>query len=215
LTKTPDLIERLAADLEPTPPHQVERRLALGIGSGLAGAFLALFVLLGVRPDIGSAALTAAFGIKFCYTLGLAICFAKAVERLSRPGAPAVTPMTGAFGVLALVLLLAVLQLAGTTRVDWPDLIMGSSSSKCPWLILVLALPPLAGALWAMKGLAPTSPTAGGATAGLLSGASAAWVYSFHCDEFAIPFLATWYTLGILLTGGLGAASGWALLRWR
>jgi len=40
------------------------------------------------------------------------------------------------------------------------------------------------------------------------------WIYSFHCDETAIPFLAVWYTLGIAAVGALGAVTGRSLLRW-
>src|SRR5436305_1310905 len=47
-----------------------------------------------------------------------------------------------------------------------------------------------------------------------LAGAAGALVYSFHCDEFAVPFLAIWYTLGIALAGGLGAGAAKLVLRW-
>jgi hypothetical protein len=48
-----------------------------------------------------------------------------------------------------------------------------------------------------------------------LAGAAGAWVYAFHCDESAAPFVAIWYTLGIALVGALGGMLGQWLLRWR
>jgi hypothetical protein len=53
-----------------------------------------------------------------------------------------------------------------------------------------------------------------GAIAGLLAGATGAFIYAFHCDESAAPFVALWYTIGISLVGLLGAALGRILLRW-
>jgi hypothetical protein len=34
------------------------------------------------------------------------------------------------------------------------------------------------------------------------------------CAELALPFVAAWYTLGVLMTAALGAALGPRLLRW-
>jgi hypothetical protein len=68
--------------------------------------------------------------------------------------------------------------------------------------------------LFAVRRLAPTQPMRAGAAAGLLAGATGAWIYAFHCDEYAVPFLALWYTLGILIAGAAGALLGRRLLRW-
>jgi hypothetical protein len=38
--------------------------------------------------------------------------------------------------------------------------------------------------------------------------------YSVACTEESIAFVATWYSLGILLTGLAGAALGPRVLRW-
>jgi hypothetical protein len=72
----------------------------------------------------------------------------------------------------------------------------------------------LAAALWALRGLAPTRPRAAGGAAGLLAGAVGAAGYSLACPEASPGFVAAWYTLGIALTGGLGALLGPRLLRW-
>ena len=71
----------------------------------------------------------------------------------------------------------------------------------------------LVGAFWVLRGLAPTRLTVAGAAAGLAAGAIASLVYSFHCDESAMPFIAVWYTLGILIPGLIGAIAGRFVLR--
>ena len=41
-----------------------------------------------------------------------------------------------------------------------------------------------------------------------------ALAYSVSCDELSPAFVAVWYTLGITLSGGLGALLGPRVLRW-
>lgn len=77
-----------------------------------------------------------------------------------------------------------------------------------------MSLPALAAALWALRGLAPTRPRHAGFAAGLLAGAVRACGYALACTESSPAFIAAWYTLGILLTGCLGAALGPRVLRW-
>jgi hypothetical protein len=50
--------------------------------------------------------------------------------------------------------------------------------------------------------------------AGLFAGATGAWIYSFSCNERSLVFVAIWYTLGIMLSGLLGALAGPRVLRW-
>ncbi len=56
--------------------------------------------------------------------------------------------------------------------------------------------------------------TLAGAVAGVLAGAIGTFVYAFHCNESAMPFVAIWYTLGIAAVGVLGALLGRVTLRW-
>jgi hypothetical protein len=53
-----------------------------------------------------------------------------------------------------------------------------------------------------------------GFSGGLLAGAIGAAGYSLACPESSAAFVAIWYTLGILLTGVVGAAIGDRVLRW-
>jgi hypothetical protein len=78
----------------------------------------------------------------------------------------------------------------------------------------MLSLPTFVGAMWAMKGLAPTRLVLAGASAGLLAGAVGTLVYALHCPEMDAPFLATWYLLGMLIPTATGALIGPRMLRW-
>ena len=77
-----------------------------------------------------------------------------------------------------------------------------------------MALPLLAGTLWALRGGASTRPALTGAVAGLLSGGAAAVVYSMHCTEDSPLFYAVWYVLAILAVTVAGALLGSRVLRW-
>lgn len=213
MTTTPDLIDDLVNDLRPRG-RRVERRLLAGVGGGVAVSGAIMVGLLGIRPDIDAAVASSAFWIKFAYTILLAIVLVGAVDRLSRPGRFAIGQARAAALVFVGVASLAAIELSAGTPETWRSLVMGSSALKCPWAIVALGSPVLVGTLWAMRGLAPTRLPVAGLAAGLLSGAAGAWIYSFHCDEVAIPFLAIWYTLGIVIVGVAGAGLSRLALRW-
>ncbi len=102
---------------------------------------------------------------------------------------------------------MAATQLMDAAPAARTHLIMGSSADVCPWRIIVLSLPICAGTLWSLRALAPTRLIVAGAVAGFGSGALGAWIYAFHCDESAMPFVFIFYTLGIALVGALGPSS--------
>jgi len=65
-----------------------------------------------------------------------------------------------------------------------------------------------------LRGMAPTRPALTGFAAGAFAGGVAATVYGLHCGESTMVFVGTWYTLGVLGTGLLGAIVGKWALRW-
>ena len=212
--KTDELIDRLTGQLAPVSRAAVPRTLAFGLGAGALVSFAAMWLWLGIRPDLASAAATSAYWMKFLYTLSLG-CFAFwAVERLARPGSGSRVQMTLLAIPLVVLLILAFIQIDGVSRATRMHLMMGASSNVCPWRIAILSLPVFAGAFWALGKLAPTRLVVAGVMAGLLAGAFGAWIYAFHCDESAAPFVVIWYTLGIAAVGALGGALGRFVLRW-
>jgi hypothetical protein len=64
-----------------------------------------------------------------------------------------------------------------------------------------------------LRRMAPTSLSQAGAVAGLAAGGLGAWVYSFHCTEWGVPFLAVWYSLGVVAVMLVGALAGRIALR--
>jgi hypothetical protein len=212
--QTDELIRKLAAEATPVRRGAMILRLVAALLAGVAFSFAVMIPWLGVRPDIQEAAGTTPYWAKFAYTLALAAGAFWATERLARPGGRAKVQ-----GLMMLVPFLAVAVLAAVQLLTAPPaehvpLWLGASWGECPWRIVVLSLPILAAVLWAVRGMAPTRLTLAGLAAGLMAGAAGAWVYGFHCDESAMPFLALWYTLGVVVTGAFGALVARPLLRW-
>jgi hypothetical protein len=211
---TDKLIEDLVAGLVPVSSSHLRDRLGVGITVGFAVSAIAMIVTMGLRPDFASAPATSSFWIKFAFTGLLATAGGAAVKDLARPdGSGRLAAAAAGITVLVMVTL-AVGQLLGSTPEDYRRLLMGSTALVCPWLIVLLALPILVTGLWTMQTLAPTRLTLAGAAVGLLAGSVAAFVYAFSCDESAMPFVAIWYGLGIVVTTLLGAAAGRSTLRW-
>ena len=212
--KTDDLIDRLASGLEATPPWWVTRRILIGLGCGAFGSALTMVLWLGVRPDLADAAGTMMFWIKFAYTLACAAVLAAALIRVARPGGSMGSLAWALAAPFALVALMAVVRLAKADSVIRHGMLMGDSADVCPWRIAVLSIPILAGAVWALRGLAPTRLVLSGFVAGGCAGAMGAWIYAFHCNESAAAFVALWYTAGMAFVALLGALAGRRLLRW-
>jgi hypothetical protein len=177
-------------------------------------SFALMWTWLGIRPDLTAAAGTSAYWMKFGYTLLISATAFWLTERLGRPGTPARLPTYVLVLAFLLIAALAAVQLAATPSGERHALVMGASSNVCSWRIIALSLPILVPVDLALRQLAPTRTILAGAAAGLLAGAAGAWVYAFHCNESAAPFVAVWYTLGIAAACALGGASGKWLLRW-
>lgn len=210
--KTDTLIDLLARDAGPVPRALAARRLSPAAAAGLLVSALIAITWFGAIPAPMFA--TTVPWTKMAYAGTLALAAGWWTARLSRPAAPIAPPRR----VTALVLLAMVLvggaSLASTPAGARLDALLGESWSTCPWSVLALSLPALAGSLWAVRGLAPTRPRAAGFTAGLLAGSVGAFGYSLSCPEASPAFVAVWYSLGIAFTGVVGAALGPRVLRW-
>ena len=212
--KTDDLVTMLATGIDIVEPDAAARRYVTAIGWGAFGATLLMAVLLGVRHDLGHAALQPMFWVKLGYVVCLAMASLFALSRLSRPGLSlrGVGPTLAA--PLILIWTLAVIALAGTNPSERESLLFGRTWTSCPFLIAALSAPVFVAVTWAMKGLAPTRLWLAGGAVGLASGAIGAVVYSLHCQEMSAPFVAAWYLLGVLIPAVIGALLGPRLLRW-
>lgn len=211
--RTDDLIADLSARLEPVPAGAMLRRLFAVLALGFAGSVVVMLLVLGLRADIATAIVSFGMWTKLVYTFALAGFGIWLVERLGRPGAPTLPPAA----MLALPLLVLIglsWQQMTQPGADMHALVMGHSADVCAANILLVAAPTLVAAFWALRRMAPTRLGLAGAGAGLMAGAAGAFVYSFHCTEGTAPFIAIWYTLGIVVTAAIGAALGRWALRW-
>lgn len=210
--KTDTLIDLLARGAGPAPRAVAARRLVPAAALGLLLSVALALALIGPIPAAMVA--TPAPWIKLAYAAAIAASAGWWTARLSRPVARLALPrraVLAAFGAMALLGAGALLALPAGQRLA---ALLGHSWSSCPWNVLALSLPALAGALWALRGLAPTRLRAAGFAAGLLAGAVGAAGYALSCDETAPAFIAVWYSLGIAATGLLGALIGPRVLRW-
>jgi hypothetical protein len=212
--RTDDLIEALAGDSAPLPSRALSRTLGLGLALGAVVSVAVMVLWLGVRPDLMDAMRTGPFWMKLAYALSVAALGFGLIERLSRPDGEG-----GVFGPmllapLAVMTALAVYQLSGAPDELRMKMMLGATYKVCALNIVMLSAPIFLGLFWAMRSLAPTRLTLAGAVAGLLAGAVGTFIYAFHCNESAAPFVVIWYTLGIAAVGVLGALLGRSLLRW-
>jgi len=210
--KTDDLILLLAQGAGPAPRAQAWRRLWPGAVLGLLASIALAAWLLGLIPAGLYREVAPWFKIVYAGAMGVSTGWL--VIRLSRP----VPRWRGPLLAVAAVLVAAVLVglagwLASPAASRLPGL-LGHSWTRCSLNVMGLSLPALAAAFWALRGLAPTRPVLAGAGAGLFAGSLGALGYALSCTELALPFVALWYTLGMLLSGALGALLGPRLLRW-
>ena len=211
---TDELITLLAADVRPVARGAVGWLLARGVMVGAFASTLLIAATLGFRPDLWLAMHGATFWMKWGYTISLATVAIAVTARLARPDSGSLRRLwLIAIPVLALAVA-GVGELIRTPRSEWLEMWLGHTWSKCPWLVLMLAVPIFIGLLWSFRRLAPTRLRAAGAAAGLAAGALSATVYCLHCPEVSAIFVLTWYSLGILLAASLGAVVGPRLLRW-
>ncbi len=210
--KTDELIDLLARGAGAAPKAVAARRLAPVAALGLATSALLALVLFGPIPSAMYG--TSAPWIKLGYAASLALAAAWLTARLARPVARLRVPSQAVAAVIAAMAAIGLAALLAAPPAERGAALLGHSWSSCPWNVLALSLPSLAGALWAVHGLAPTRARAAGFAAGLFAGALGAFGYALSCPEVSPTFVALWYSLGIALSGVLGAMLGPRVLRW-
>ncbi|WEF31746.1 DUF1109 domain-containing protein [Pseudoduganella chitinolytica] len=209
---TDDLIASLATDTAIRRPSPLTLALPLAAVVLLNGCFV--IAVLGVRPNLGALTTNSLFWLKCAFVGGLALIGFAAARIAAIPAARfhalpwllAVPVVLMACGVIATV--------ADADAVERSVQFWGQTWRTCPVLIALLSLPIFAAVVYRMRRFAPTRLRLAGAIAGFASGALAALLYCLHCPELAPPFVASWYTLGILIPTALGALAGPRLLAW-
>lgn len=212
--KTADLSEMLARGEGAVPAHAVASSYVMALLPALLLSLAGVIAVAGMRPDLVAAAASPMLWVKFAFPASLAGLGLAALIRLSRPGTRMGHGLAWLAVPFAVLVVLAIATLAAAPATAWRTLLLGETWRVCGLRIAIIALPSFVGAFLVLRRWAPTRPVLTGAVAGLVAGAMGAFAYAFHCPEMAPPFLAIWYSLGMLLPALLGALLGPRLLRW-
>jgi hypothetical protein len=210
--KTDDLIDALAAGLQPARPARLN---ALLLACAAAASVAAVAILLGVRPALAEVLSSPTTWMKGLYTAGLAGAALWLSARAGRPGVDTRAPLAALAAVVGLAVFWGALELLmtpGSERlVDW----LGRTWTVCGRNILLVSAAAAVPTFLSARRLAPTRPAFSGFALGVATGGIAATAYGvLHCPESTIAFVATWYTAGIAAAGLIGAAAGRVALRW-
>lgn len=209
--KTDDFVDFLATGAGPAPVFNISLRLGVAVLVGLAASLGIGMVLNGLPlPSLSTSGrwFTASYAVAMlASTWALLRRLARPVSRVGGPlWAVVLTVLVmGGVGINA-----AVSEPEMSFAEMWDD----PSWMVCSWLILLYSLPALAAALWALRELAPTRLRLTGFAAGMFAGAQGVLGYALTSPDDSLLFVAIWYTLGMLLTGVLGALLGPKALRW-
>ncbi|WP_104666078.1 NrsF family protein [Ensifer adhaerens] len=210
---TNDLIKALAADTRRPGLSMSAAWAGAGIGALVLAGFV-FSVLLGPRPDIAAAAETLRFLFKFVVAIALAATAFAAVRAAARPEADLRRLLPYLATAPVMVAASVVLELFVAPSDTWATRLIGTNSLVCLTFIPLIGLAPLALFLLALRHGAPSRPELSGAFAGLAAGGIAATFYAAHCPDDSPLFVATWYTIAVLILTVLGALGGRWAIRW-
>ena len=211
--RTDDLIKALDADAR---SKAMPLRSVWWVAAAAAAVIAAVvfFLTIGPRPDIMVAMHTMRFLAKFVFTIVLAVTAFGLIRALSTPGASTVRAAAWMAAAPMLVAVAVVLELFMVPEVMWGTRMVGTNMMICMGFIPLIGIGPLAIFLWVLRYGAPTRPVLAGAVAGLLAGGLSATFYAAHCFDDSPLFVATWYTIAIIVLAGLGGLGGRLFVRW-
>jgi hypothetical protein len=124
------------------------------------------------------------------------------------------------FKAVPLVVALLILPiLAASTLVPLSEdsrsiVMLGDGFYQCLTSIVGLSIGLLTAQILVLRRGAVTQPGGAGAVAGLAAGAISAIIYAFICTEDSPGFYGLWYSVGILISGFVGALVGKRFLKW-
>jgi hypothetical protein len=211
--RTDDLIKALDADAR-NKAMPLRSAWWMAVGAAAVIAAVVFLLTIGPRPDIAVAMHTTRFLSKFAFTIVLAVSAFALIRALSTPGAS--TGKAAAWMVAAplLVAVAVVLELLAVPSAEWGTRLVGNNMMICMAFIPLIGIGPLAVFLAVLRYGAPTRPVLAGAVAGLLAGGVSATFYAAHCFDDSPLFVATWYTIAIIILAALGALGGRFFVRW-
>lgn len=211
---TDELIRRLATEATPLPRNSSLHRLAVGVAVGITASSVVILAWLGSPLQAVQSTGGAAFAMKLLFAVALTAISFWLLLMAGRPGRDLTRRWLWLLVPPALIAVSTAMELALTPPDDREQLWLGSTWRTCLVAITLLSIPVFAGVVWAFRHMAPTHLRAAGLLAGLTAGSAAATLYALYCPETTAVFLLSWYSLGILAAGAIGALLGPRLLRW-
>ena len=210
--KTDDLIRSLAQDS--APRMSLAQALLYGFLPGVAVSLVFYSLAIGLRPHLFTLLPDWRILFKIAFPVAVFACAGPLALQLARP--------RGDPRPLVLILIALLIVLAGAVLIELavvpPDLwrvrLIGHNALVCMVLIPLMSAAPLVGTLIALHRGALDNPGLAGAVAGLFAGAFGASLYATHCPDDSPLFVATWYTLAVLVVMAVGALAGSRWLRW-
>lgn len=203
------LIKRLAHS--PAPAANWSWRFAATGLTGFGAASALLLLSSGTRPDLLDA--WAPTALKIAFGLIAAVAVLPFLWRAARPNVKLRDTLAPAAVFIAIAAMVTVAALAlAPHHLRWL-LWTGGGAPDCLIRIPLISLPIMAALYFAARKLAPTRLSLAGAALGATAGALAAIPYSLFCPIDSASYVATWYTVSILICSLLGACSARAL-RW-
>jgi hypothetical protein len=210
--RTDHLIDVLAADA--APRRNFGRHFVRMLACGFVIASATFLLLVGVRHDILVAVDSPRFLFKYVVMLALAVTASAGTHRAGDPSGN-LYPWMKAVALVPILLAGAiVLELVTVPSGEWGHRLIGHDAWRCMMLIPFLSAGPLGCLLLALRQGAPTRPGFAGAMAGLCASGIAATLYAANCTDDSPLFIATWFSLAILIVTAAGYLAGRRLLTW-
>ncbi len=181
-------------------------RLVEIAGAGALAGVLMILLWLDLRSDLPEAASHAFFWIKAAYPAGVAACALVATTWLARGRSGGVMALALAGAAACAMLIAAGVQnaaMSSTAQIalHWPNAFV------CMGNVLVIAAPMLALTVFGLRDVDLLRPAPTGFAAGLFCGGVAATVDGLHCWQETYAFVGPWFTLAMLVSGGIGAGA--------
>jgi hypothetical protein len=212
---TQELVHQLASDLRgkggPASARAIASRLATMTGLGSLVSLAAILLLLSRSPHFEHGPTPT---IMFTALTGIALAGGAfwAALRSSYPESRA--GFLWLLFPLAVLLLGVGLEMSRTPSSTWLSRVWGANPLACYVFVTLLSVPMVAAALAALREGAPTHPRLCGAMVGLLAGGITAALYTIHCPENSLLFIATWHILAVLTVSIGSAFVAERYLRW-
>lgn len=189
------------------------RLVEIAAAGALAGVLMIL-LWLQLRPDLPVAAAQGFFWIKAAYPAAMAGCALVAATWLARGRLGAGNALAAAAAFACAMLIAGGVQAWSMSPSEFNTL-MWPNGAVCLGNILVIAAPMLALTVAGLRDVDLERPAPTGFACGLFCGGVAATVDGLHCWQETYTFVGPWFTLAMLLSGGIGAGAVKLLARRR